>query len=58
MVIYDRLGGTDLVRAYSDAGKRIIQDSTGDIYDEAVDLVSSNETYTESEEIIEPLEPE
>lgn len=37
-----------LIRTYSDAGFKIIQNRTGDVYDEAVDLVTSNVSYTES----------
>lgn len=45
-----------LVRSYSDAGKFIIQDETGVMYEEAVDPVEMNRTYTESEEYINPDE--
>ena len=50
---YGYAGGMELVRTYSDAGKKIIQDGTGIEYDEAVDPVSMGRTYTESENDLE-----
>lgn len=41
--------GTDLVRTYSNAGYKIQQDGTGDIYDEAIDPQSAGRTYTETD---------
>ena len=53
MVIYEEINGTDLVRAYSNNGMKIRQDGTGVVYDEAIDPVYMNRTYTETEEPIE-----
>lgn len=39
----------DSVRTYSDAGFKIMQDETGNIYEEAIDPVSMNRTYTETD---------
>ena len=39
----------DLVRRYSDVGFLIRQDQTGDEYSEAVDLITSPFTYTETD---------
>lgn len=50
---YGIVAGMELVRTYSDAGKKIIQDGTGVEYDEAVDPVSVGRTYTESENDLE-----
>lgn len=36
----------DLVRTYSNTGLKIIQNGTGAIYDEAIDPISMNRTYT------------
>lgn len=58
MVIYEHIAGTDLVRAFSTLNKKLIQDGTGEIYDEAIDPDYMNRTYTESEEEVELLEPE
>lgn len=59
MIVYEVINGTDLVRAYSNTGMKIRQDNTGVIYDEAIDPVNMNRTYTETEELIEEeLEPE
>ena len=46
------INGRTLVRTYSDANLMIRQDSTGNIYSEAVDPVGSGRTYTETEEEI------
>lgn len=45
-----------LVRTYSDANLMIRQDSTGNIYSEAVDPVGSGRTYTETDTPIEQTE--
>ena len=38
----------DLIRTYSDQGFKIQQNGTNVIYDEAIDPVSMNRTYTET----------
>ena len=50
------INGRTLVRTYSDASLMIRQDSTGNIYSEAVDPVSSGRTYTETDTPIEQTE--
>ena len=42
-----------LLRTYSDAGRRIQQVGTDEIYDEAIDLATSGYTYTETDEYID-----
>lgn len=56
MVIYQRIEGTDLVRAYSDAGMMIEQDESKYRYSEAIDPIYMNRTYTETDEPIEEEE--
>ena len=51
-----RTDDVNLYRNYSDEGKRIIQNETGIVYDEAVDVENAPYTYTESEELIEESE--
>ena len=41
--------GTKLYRTYSDAGMQIIQNETGLIFDDAVDVESATYTYSEAE---------
>ena len=48
-----RADGVKLYRIRSDEGKRIIQDQTGNVYDEAIDVENAPYTYTESDEDIE-----
>lgn len=43
----------NLVRTYSDTFHKIIQDGTGIVYDDAIDPIDKNRTYTESEEYID-----
>lgn len=43
----------NLIKTYSDAGLRILQNETGAVYDEAVDVYPSKYTYSETEEPIE-----
>ena len=52
------INGRTLVRTYSDANLMIRQDSTGNIYSEAVDPVDSGRTYTETDTPIEQTEEE
>ena len=50
------VNGLALVRTYSDANRMIQQDSTGNIYSEAVDPLNSGRTYTETDTPIEQTE--
>lgn len=50
-----RADGVQLVRTYSDEGKRIIQNETGAVYDEAIDVEGASFTYSESAEDAPPL---
>lgn len=46
----------NLIKTYSDEGKQILQNETGNIYDEAVDVYPCRYTYSEVEEPIESEE--
>ena len=50
------VNGRTLVRTYSDANLMIRQDSTGNIYSEAVDPVGSGRTYAETDTPVEQTE--
>lgn len=43
------------IRHYSDSGFRILQNETGVVYDDAVDVLPCKYTYSETEELI-PVE--
>lgn len=45
-----RADGVKLFRTYSDEGKQIIQNETGIVYSEAIDVENAPYTYSESEE--------
>lgn len=47
-----RADGVKLFRNYSDEGRKIIQNETGCIYDEAIDVENAPYTYTESDEYV------
>ena len=47
------LRGVEYKYTYSDAGYKICQDETGDLYDEAYDPLNSDRTYTETDIPIE-----
>ena len=51
-----RVDGVNLYRTYSDTNKRIKQDQTGAVYDEAIDVENSGYTYTETAESVEVME--
>lgn len=48
-----REDGVKLYRTYSDEGRVILQNETGNLYDEAIDVEGSEYTYTETEEFVE-----
>lgn len=45
-----------LIRHYSDSGVKILQNETGIIYDEAIDILPCSYTYSETEEEVEKIE--
>ena len=47
-----RSDGVKLYRTYSDEDYRILQVETGQVFDEAIDVETSNYTYEETEEKI------
>lgn len=51
-----RVDGVKLFRVYSDEGRRLVQNETGAVYDEAVDVEDAPYTYSESEESVEGFE--
>ena len=51
-----RSDGVKLLRTYSDDGKCIIQNETGIVYEEAIDVEDAPYTYTESTEDIQTEE--
>lgn len=51
-----RADGVQLVRTYSDEGKKIIQNETGIKYAEAIDVENATYTYSESDEDIDVAE--
>ena len=48
-----RKDGENLYRTYSSDGKMIVQNETGAVYDEAIDVEGSGYTYTETDKTIE-----
>ena len=57
MLVAERVGDHS-VKVYSDEGKYIIQEGTGDKYPEAIDPLNSGRMYRESDELIEQPEEE
>lgn len=47
-----RADGVNLYRTYSDNGMYILQDQTGNEYDEAIDIETAPYTYTETDKPI------
>lgn len=54
----ERADGVKLYRTFSDAGKVIRQNETGEELDEAVDVETAEYTYMETDRNIEPHEEE
>ena len=46
---FELADGTKLFRTFSDEGKQIIQNETGVIFDDAVDVEGATFTYSEAE---------
>ena len=46
---FELVDGTKLFRTFSDEGKQIIQNETGVIFDDAVDVEGATFTYSETE---------
>lgn len=44
-----RADGVNLYRTYSDSGLSLLQNETGAIYDEAIDVEGAPYTYTETD---------
>lgn len=51
-----RTDGVNLYRTYSDEGLSLLQNETGAIYDEAIDVEGAPYTYTETDEPIQNTE--
>lgn len=54
MIIVETIG--DRVHTYSDAGMKIMQEQTGIVYDDAMDVPEMGYTYTETDEPIADVE--
>lgn len=48
-----RKDGVNLYHIYSDIGKKLIQNETGIVYDDVIDVETAPYTYSESDESIE-----
>ena len=53
MIVEEIIEGRNLIRRYSDEGMLIRQDQTGILYGEAIDMINSVYTYTETDIPIE-----
>lgn len=53
-----RADGVKLFRHYSDENRKLIQNETGIVYSEAIDVEGAPYTYSESEEFIEEVPEE
>lgn len=58
MIIVEMIENGKRIHHYSDIGMRILQNETGVVYDDAVDVMPCKYTYIETDEPIEvPEEP-
>ena len=58
MIITEIIDNGKRIRHYSDKFVRILQNETGVVYDDAVDVLPCKYTYTETDERIETAEDE
>ena len=52
MIVTEQVG--DRIHTYSDAGMKILQDQTGIVYEDAMDVPGIGYTYTETDEPVTP----
>lgn len=52
MIISEIIENGNRIHHYSDAGFRILQNETGVVYDDAVDVMPCKYTYSETNELI------
>lgn len=57
MVVYEKIDGGDMIRAYSDRGMKIINPE-GQVYDEAIDPEYMYRHYAETNEPVDPPDEE
>jgi hypothetical protein len=53
MIVTELVDNGKRIRHYSDVGFRILQNETGVVYNDAVDVIPCKYTYTETDEPIE-----
>ena len=53
-----REDGVNLYRTYSNSNMKILQNETGAIYDDAIDVENAPYTYSETTTPVEPVEEE
>ena len=58
MIKTEYLNDGTLIKHYSDAGYMLLQNETGIMYADPIDVVPCRYTYSETEELIEVEEPE
>ena len=54
MIVFEYIEDGARIRHWSDAGKKIRQVETGNLYDDAVDVVPCRYTYEETDIPVEP----
>lgn len=57
MVVYEKIDGGDMIRAYSDRGMKIINPE-GQVYDEAIDPEYTYRRYAETNEPVDSPDEE
>lgn len=58
MIIVELVDGGTRERRYSDLGMKLRQIETGDLYDDAVDIIPCRYTYEETDIPVDPEQPE
>ena len=58
MIIVELVDEGTRERRYSDLGMKLRQIETGDLYDDAVDVIPCKYTYEETDIPVDPEEPE
>jgi hypothetical protein len=53
MIKYELIENDNRIHHYSDTGFKLLQNETGLIYDDAIDVIPCKYTYSETDELVE-----
>lgn len=58
MIVIESVDNDTRERRYSNQNVKLLQKETGHLYDDAVDVIPCRYTYEETDEPVDPVEPD